>query len=796
MMRGLNRCLMLLAAGWGCSMAVAAAEPAPAASVDPATLPDSQYVTVRDGHLWSGGQRVRIWAAIGKTFLNSNAITSDTPQSRAKKVDLARRGTDLLMQRYADLGFNGVRMWVGFNKPSDYKVGDGSAMDDADYFVAQAGKKGMRIWMAALNSVDTARAKDVNIIDDPVTADQWAKAVGSGRGERSALARTWDPRLEALAIKQMTTVATHLNRHNGLRWCDDPTFAVWELSNEEWWMQKMVGGQWQNMPPFFRTQLIGKWNAFLKNKYGTTDKLTAAWKALLPGESMESESILLVPMAGKSRAAVALNDANPAARAAIQQVDQEYSRGDFSTERGGDVIEFFLGLQLAHKQRESAAIKALGRSTQLCPMVYDTGIGYEIQSQFLQQNADAVAHDAYTNGWGPDFDEKMKEVDMSTSEQRKALAIQDAERISANHNGWVNWLLKPPGLHQGVPWLEHNRVPGKPYFAYETQIQQPAKYRADYPLRIAALAAIQDWDWICWHYFQPPDDLATDPHPWDKAMDVTVAGHPQGYHYTYDAVQNSAMRLASRIFRDGLLATPANPTVFIYGRKSLYDPASMDYAGSYGMSGLDMNYTTYQYGVRIQIDPTRQDDQVIGPAVKFADRNTHNPYTPTDQIVYDWKKGYVTFDAPAVVAFTGLLAHYGSEVKFKNGVTLSDVQIKNDPGLFDPVGDDEKYITFALASDDGKPLAETKKASLSLVSTSFNKGFKLLPLKPNQPLCVPGSLPVLYARVGATIQAPALDGMKYTLRDWHMKGLGHGIVAGGSLIIPADKPVFIVELNR
>ena len=554
------------------------------------------------------------------------------------------------------------------------------------------------------------------------------------------------------------------------------------------------GGQWQKLPPFFRNQLIARWNQFLKAKYADNAALAAAWEKLLPGESLEKGSILLLPMADKSRAGAALNDASAVARDAMQQVDQEYSRSDFAVRRGNDVLEFFISLQVAHKQREAAAIKALGRSTQLSPMVYDTGIGYEIQSQFLHQNADAVAHDAYTNGWGPSLEGEMKKVDPASTPHQQALAMQDAERISANSGRWVNWLLKPPGLHQGVPWLEHNRVEGKPYLAYETQIQQPAKYRADYPLRIAALASIQDWDWICWHYFQAPGMAGE--KPFEQALDVTTGGHPQGYHYTFDEVQNSSMVVASEIFRNGLLKAAASPTTFIFGRKSLYDPASMDYAGSYGMSGLDMNYTTYQYGVRIKIDPTREDDQVIGPVVTFADRNTHNPYTPTDQIVYDWKRGFLSFDAPGAMAFTGLLANYGNEVTFKNGLVLRDVQIHNAPGMYDPVRDDEKYIAFSVASNDGKPLSETKGATLSLVSTSFNTGFKLLGPDGKQGLSVAGKLPVLTARVAATVQSPALQGMKYTLRDWNMKDIGNGTIDDGTLAIPNDRPVFIVELTR
>ncbi len=503
-------------------------------------------------------------------------------------------------------------------------------------------------------------------------------------------------------------------------------------------------------------------------------------------------------MAGKTDPALSMNDANEQARASLMGLEQEYTRDDFAPQRASDAIAFFLEMQLAHKQRSAEAVKTFGKSCKLSPTIHDTGIGYEIQSQFLHQNADAVAHDAYVNGWGPEY----KEPDLSAikSETQRRLKQLDAERISANVGPWVNWLLKPPGISQGVPWLEHNKVEGKPFLVYETQIQQPAKYRADFPLRLAALASIQDWDWISWHYFSPHDEVGMIESPWDRPMDVTVGAHPQGYHYTYDEVQNATMRAAGHIFRGELLDPTKNPTKFIYGRKSLYDPASMDYGGSYGPDGMDMLQTVYQHGVRIEIDPTREDDKVIGPVVTFEERKTHNPYTPTPQIVFDWKKGFLTFDAPAVSAFTGLLANYGDNVAFTNGVTLSGVKIVNPPGIFDPVGDDEKYIAFALYTQDGKSLAETKRAALSLVSTSFNTGFEMGAGKaePNKPATggKAGGLPVLVTRVGATVEASALDGMTYVMRDWHLRDIGSGRIDGGKLEIPAGKPVFFIDLSR
>jgi hypothetical protein len=762
--------------------------------------PESDYVVVKDGHLSVNGVRERYWSAIGKLYLSAKIKPGDDAETRAAKIAKSRHATDVIVDRLVVLGFNAVRLWDVAPNTEDYVVGDGSSADCLDYFLALVKEKGFRVWCAGLgNRTRSAAAEDVDIAGTPDTAEAWQTAVRAYAETktdlRHSLARVWDPRLEALQIERMKEIATHTNKHTGLRWCDDPMFAVWELSNEEWWVRRMLSGKWQKEPEFFRNQLVGLWNEWLRSKYGDRATLTKAWGDLLPDEDLESGTILFAPMAGKTKARISMNDANPLAAAALDSAAQTYSRDDFAPARGSDVLEFLLSVQFSHKEKLAAAVKTWGRSTKLSPLIYDTGIGYEIQSQYLHQNADAVAHDAYVSGWGPEF----KEPDLSEirTENQRRLKTLDAERISANVGPWVNWLLKPPAISQGVPWLEHNKTEGKPFIVYETQIQQPAKYRADFPLRLAALATIQDWDWISWHYFSPHDDIGEEELPWEKALDVTSGSHPQGYHYTYDEVQNAMMRAAAFIFRDELLEPAMTPTKFIYGRKSLLDPASMDYAGSYGEGGFDMLQTTYQHGVRIEIDPEREDDEVIGPVVTFAERKTHNPYTPTPEIVFDWKKGFLSFDAPTAVAWTGLLANYGEKVEFANGVTLRDVEIVNPDGIYDPIRDDERYIAFALTSEDGKPLSETKRAALSLVSTSFNTGFSMNPDDPHSPKGgKSGSLPVLVARVGGTIEAPALDGMRYTLRDWNMTEIGSGTIIGGTLTLRADEPVFLVELER
>jgi hypothetical protein len=746
------------------------------APLDANQIPEADYVRVTPaGHLASRGQRVRLWGVIGSFPNHAGIAAQDAPEAKAQKVARARRDSEALVRRFTELGFNMTRLWSLWDAQGDYTPGDGSASDTVDYFVWKLKEAGFRIWVPSISWVEVG-PEDVSILNEPATAQAWRAAMQQGKDKRIGnlwVARVWDERMEAKQRKEMLARATRLNRYTGLRLCDDPVMAIWELTNEEWWMTRMVGGSWLELPDYFKQSLARKWNAFLVKKYGTEAKLIARWGFLLPGESLKKGTVRVLPLAGKQSLDTASMD--PQARRQLEAAQAvgipAFGRDDVSRRRGEDVLAFFLSLQLAHKQRLGAALKACGRSTKLCPLIYDTGIGYEIQSQYLHQQADAVSHDAYINGWHAD---------------------KDHPRYP-----WYSGLEQYPRICGDVPWLEHNKVEGKPFLCYETQIQQPAKYRAEFPLRLLALASIQDWDAICWHYWGAVPDISTHPRPFDRAMDVTTGGHPQGYHYTFDEVQNAMMRAAAFAFRNQLIPPAPKPTKFIFGRRSLYDPASMDYGGSYGKLGYHLLPTTYQYGVRLYIDPTREEDSVEGPIVPFGQEARSPVIAPNPQIRFDIRSGTLTLDAPGAALFTGFLSRAGGEIRFANGVELKDVRISVPKEMPYAQGiAEERYIGFGAVSEDGKPLRETKRAMLSLVSTSFNAGFRWLDRTMNGRI-EGGDLPVLTARVSATVVVPGSAGMRYALRDWHMQLLGEGTIGPDNMLrLSAEQPVFVVELTR
>jgi len=76
------------------------------------------------------------------------------------------------------------------------------------------------------------------------------------------------------------------------------------------------------------------------------------------------------------------------------------------------------------------------------------------------------------------------------------------------------------------------------------------------------------------------------------------------------------------MFTGDLLKPAPKPTTFIFGRRTVYDPSGMDYAGSYMKmfdGGDDMMPTVYRYGARLKLDVTRETDSIIGKGTVRSD---------------------------------------------------------------------------------------------------------------------------------------------------------------------------------
>ena len=754
--------------------------------------PDADYVQVRDGHLSLRGERVRYWGWIGHFWLEGKLKeheikADDSPEVRAAKVKKAYEVFDALAQRIHDTGFNLVRLWYEADWAKPYTKGDGSRNDLLAYSLAAMDKRGIKLWCTSFNDLGSMAPEHVSIIDEPGSADGWMSAIKELKnpGIRGAAMRGWDARTTAIQSQRCQEVANWPNHHKGgLRLGDDPQIAVWELTNEDWWATAMLNGHWQGLPKFFRDGYQAKWLAFLKKTYQDDAGLVSAWGPLLPGESVAQGNVVIINPGGTTNPTM-VNDANPAALAALTAAKQAINRDGVSRQRTADVVRFVDELQITWKTAQRDAVRKMGRSLALSPILLDTGDGFRIQAVHLHQHGDASAMCTYL--WQTAVDREQP------------------------HFPWVSGLEEQPRMGMGIPWVEVGRIPNKPFFVYEIQQNNPDKYRAEFPFRVAALGAVQDWDVVNFHLFGRPNDPAL-PEPYSQRMnyshDGDGGGSIEGVHFKNDEIYTAALKAAGTFFIKGTLKPVAKPTVMTFGRKSLYDPRSADYGTSFGDLANKIMPTTYRFGLQMQVDPTQEEDSVVGPTVEQG-LMQFSPLRPTPEITYDVAKGGLILDAPGGVSFTGFLAKWGGGYAFTNGVALSNVTVLNPPGMSYPIGADELYVSFAAVAQDGKPLAASKRVLVTLVSTSFNNGYTI-----NEDNVAKGNLgytgkpyqgqtqdekaaiPVLVARAGGTVISKALSGMKYRLLDWHFRELGAGTVADGVLTIPADKPVFSIELTR
>ena len=317
---------------------------------------------------------------------------NDPPEEKARKIDKRYRTNDAFAQRIHDLGFNLVRYWTNFACFEDYTAGDGSVSDVFAKSLASLDKRGIKVWLTSLGGgvLGQIKADDASIINEPATEKAWRQAIGE-KSRDLAYNREggWDPRIQALIAKRREKIVGWRNKYKGnLRLGDDPQIAVWEMANEEWWFAFMINGYWQDLPKFFRDELQDKWCEFLNKTYIDDAGLVRAWGFLLPGESLNTKTVAIAPLASNVELKN-LNDANPSVIAALTAKKQALSRDNFARQRGSDVVRFFLEMNVAFKSAQRDALRKMGRGISRVPIIFDTGENFRIQSIYINQFNDA-----------------------------------------------------------------------------------------------------------------------------------------------------------------------------------------------------------------------------------------------------------------------------------------------------------------------------------------------------------------------------------------------------------------------
>lgn len=282
---------------------------------------------------------------------------------------------------YARYGINAVRLhkyadgpgWAGICSDSAASF-DPVKLDRLDYFVAQLKARGIFVKLSPnfgslpIGPADHAKIPFVNELPPRQGSSGWRVA---GQGF------LWfSPELQDLQVAQVANLLTHRNPHTGLRYADDPAIAFVELVNENSLFFFTTLGALQNSPTIRRRagEAFFQW---LKRKYGTEEKLVAAWGA----DQLGTFAAERLTDEGWNRGVI-----YPVGNPWFFDPDQLNGSQHARRARLLDTMAFFHEHQLAVYRRMVAAIRATGYAGEVVASNWQAGRAF---SHFLNLDTDA-----------------------------------------------------------------------------------------------------------------------------------------------------------------------------------------------------------------------------------------------------------------------------------------------------------------------------------------------------------------------------------------------------------------------
>lgn len=485
------------------SVTLAAEQPAvEIASIDKHQLFDFRVVP-RDGvytradgsRLRYGDQRLRLWGVA--TSLNHEPHTAE---------------------RLSRLGFNAIRLWgdggQGNNRyytPEDGAKGrlsQSERLDRYDRFVASCRENGLFVMSPILM---TPMNTETLLRDDSFVAggddwEQWKQAVREDGREALKTYAIFDDRLREAYWRHIEAFLNHVNPYTGRSYAREETIALWELGNENWLINRLIGGEAVELPAYFEARLRERWNAWLMERYRSNDRLRRAWGELRRDESLERGSVGLAPAFG-------------------QRADYPEARArDFVEFVSGLVSDFLLGLE-AHARQQAPE----GVGVNVVPFSFDTL--YRPNMPWLYSTAGHA----------------------------------DVSNFGMYFWSLTSSLTAPPRMFV----MDSMTVAGKPTVIYETNNGRPNPYRVEQAMRNAAIASWQDWDAMFWHYYHimpwPDERFLVEPMP-----PMTEDFYWSAVETERDPAMLSAIALAGQIFLQQSLEPAGNPVRYVIGRDGMY----------------------------------------------------------------------------------------------------------------------------------------------------------------------------------------------------------------------------------
>jgi len=744
----------------------------------------AEYVTARDGHFYRGVDRIRFW---GVGIVNP--------------AGWDHREIEYMTHRAAVCGFNALRLHMydasvfasaDPNRPSylvnDYEKGDGSPMDLVDLMIARADREELYLYMSFSRAWCHPKAADYDVLPAGDEADRkaWVAAVATaGRGAWTTHMYI-DERLGEVFLEAARNQLRHVNPYTGLSYAEDPHIAIWEMTNENAFVDSLLNGSFRGLDGYFLTKLLARWNGWLVERYGTTENLREAWSGLNDGESLEDGTIALAPV--RSDPVVAAITAEQKGETATQ------AAGDgrrYTDARARDVVRFVIDLYDCYNQRFIREVRTLAPE----------GVGINVAPiAITTSNANWSLPCHYANSLGTFSTGGNYEVQFTTN-------------AGDPRYPWQTRLESFPAFAGNT---EAQPFEGKPVVGYECNMYRPNPFLAEMPARLGTYAAWNDWDGVFWFGWpgdhHPAGDYASlTGWPLPNCNDSSPEANHIGLTFHNDEVFLSQIKAQGAMFLNFAVPAAEKPRIHVYGRDILYD--------MFDRSWLDATWLrmdAHSLGARVRVEPDGPSSPWVHQrwSARSAPRDavpghplplppTTSPIRAADgQIVYQWsgpgKGGQLVIDSPRCKSVVGWP---GERWAFADGWSVEGIRVgaATDAMLPNSAG----FGCVTIAANDGRPLTESSEIVVSMVAKSQNTGFTIDPsrAKPGiikqlaTSVVEPGKPPVIVDRVGGTIRGPWPAGARYHKYSFDLAEYESGPV-GTELRISPEEPMFYCTITR
>ncbi len=212
-----------------------------------------------DGHFQIAGERIRFW---GVNITGASCFPSKE-DAAAIAARLAKFGTNIVRFHHMDHRWNDLSL-IDYSKGGSRKLND-VALDRLDYFVSRLKAEGIYV---NLNLLTAREFTPEDGLPSDIMKLDWK--------QRHALGFVL-PQARALEKEHARNLLTHVNPYTQLQYADDPAIAIVEINNENSMFHQFLDGTIDNWPASATSRLQTQWNRWLRDKYGTSAGLAAAW---------------------------------------------------------------------------------------------------------------------------------------------------------------------------------------------------------------------------------------------------------------------------------------------------------------------------------------------------------------------------------------------------------------------------------------------------------------------------------------------------------------------------------------